>query len=84
MRVLQEFKSFALRGTVIDMAFGVVVGTAFVNVVTALVNKVAAAAPGLDSRQHGFFPPSFNSQSRGRGRPGRGSHRLWRIPAGRS
>ena len=36
--LLNEFKAFALRGNVVDMAVGVVIGAAFGNVVTALVD----------------------------------------------
>ncbi len=35
--MLQEFKAFLLRGNVVDLAVGVVVGAAFVSVVNALV-----------------------------------------------
>ncbi|MBE5780676.1 MAG: large-conductance mechanosensitive channel protein MscL [Clostridiales bacterium] len=36
----QEFKKFAMKGNVIDMAVGVVVGGAFSKIVTSLVNDV--------------------------------------------
>ena len=35
---LDEFKSFILRGNVMDMAIGVIIGGAFSNIVTALTN----------------------------------------------
>lgn len=35
---LAEFKSFVLRGNVMDMAVGVIIGSAFANIVTALTN----------------------------------------------
>lgn len=38
--MLQEFKSFLLRGNVVDLAVGVVVGAAFGAVVTALVKDI--------------------------------------------
>ena len=34
----EEFKSFVLRGNVMDMAVGVIIGTAFASIVTALTN----------------------------------------------
>jgi len=37
---LQEFKSFAVKGNMIDMAIGIIIGTAFNNVVNVLVKKV--------------------------------------------
>lgn len=37
---IQEFKSFAIKGNMIDMAVGIIIGTAFNNVVNALVKKV--------------------------------------------
>lgn len=38
--MLKEFKQFLLRGNVVDLAVGVVVGAAFGNVVTALVKDI--------------------------------------------
>ena len=37
---LEEFKKFALRGNVIDMAIGVVIGSAFSKITSSLVNDV--------------------------------------------
>jgi len=37
MGIIKEFKQFLLRGNVVDLAVGVVIGAAFVAVVTALV-----------------------------------------------
>src|SRR5437899_2867366 len=41
---LKEFKKFATRGNVIDLAVGVVIGTAFGKIVTSLVNDVIMPA----------------------------------------
>lgn len=38
--MLKEFKKFALRGNVIDLAIGVVIGAAFGKIVTSLVNDI--------------------------------------------
>ena len=38
--MLKEFKEFAMRGNVIDLAVGVIIGVAFGGVVTSLVNDV--------------------------------------------
>jgi large conductance mechanosensitive channel len=40
MALLQEFKEFAMRGNVVDMAVGVVMGTAFGKIVSSLVANV--------------------------------------------
>lgn len=43
----QEFKAFVMRGNVVDLAVGVVIGTAFNAVVTALVADVITPPIGL-------------------------------------
>ncbi|NGX84988.1 large-conductance mechanosensitive channel protein MscL [Aequorivita sp. KMM 9714] len=40
MGFLKEFKNFAIKGNMIDMAVGIVIGTAFNNVVSTIVKKV--------------------------------------------
>jgi len=40
MKFWQEFKAFIKRGNVVDMAVGVIIGTAFGAIVTALTNKI--------------------------------------------
>jgi large conductance mechanosensitive channel len=47
MRFLKEFKQFAVKGNVIDLAVGVVIGTAFNKIVTSLVNDVIMPPFGL-------------------------------------
>lgn len=39
-KFLSEFKSFAMRGNVVDLAVGVVIGSAFGNIVSALVKNI--------------------------------------------
>ena len=39
-RFIEEFKSFALRGNVMDMAVGVLIGGAFTSIVTALTTNL--------------------------------------------
>ena len=39
-KFIEDFKKFALKGNVIDMAVGVIIGTAFNKIVTSLVNDV--------------------------------------------
>ncbi|MCE1254114.1 MAG: large conductance mechanosensitive channel protein MscL [Anaerolineae bacterium] len=43
----QEFKKFALKGNVIDLAVGVIVGTAFGKITTSLVNDIIMPPIGL-------------------------------------
>ena len=38
--MLQEFKKFALRGNVVDLAIGVIIGAAFGGIVSSLVGDV--------------------------------------------
>ncbi|WP_312060624.1 large-conductance mechanosensitive channel protein MscL [Anaerotignum sp.] len=45
--MLQEFKKFALKGNVIDLAVGVIIGGAFGKIVTSLVNDVLMPILGL-------------------------------------
>lgn len=40
MKFIDEFKNFAFKGNVIDMAVGIIVGTAFSGVVNTLVNNI--------------------------------------------
>ena len=39
-KFLEEFKAFAMRGNVVDMAIGVVIGGAFGSITTSLVNDI--------------------------------------------
>ncbi len=43
----KEFKEFALRGNVIDLAVGVIIGGAFGKIVTAMVNDIIMPIIGL-------------------------------------
>lgn len=40
MKFLDDFKKFIARGNVIDMAVGIIIGSAFTKIVTSLVNDV--------------------------------------------
>ena len=39
-KFLEEFKEFAMKGNVLDMAIGVVIGSAFTSIVNSLVNDI--------------------------------------------
>jgi large conductance mechanosensitive channel len=47
MSMLQEFKEFAVRGNVVDMAVGVIIGAAFGKIVTSLVTDVVMPPIGV-------------------------------------
>ncbi len=46
-KFLTDFKNFAMKGNVLDMAVGVIIGGAFGKIVTSLVNDVIMPAVGL-------------------------------------
>ncbi len=46
MGFVSEFKKFAMRGNVVDMAVGIVIGAAFGKIVSALVDKVIMPITG--------------------------------------
>jgi large conductance mechanosensitive channel len=45
--MLKEFKEFALRGNVVDMAVGIIIGAAFSTIVQSLVNDVIMPPIGV-------------------------------------
>lgn len=45
--VLQEFKTFAMRGNVVDMAVGIILGGAFGKIVSSMVSDLIMPAVGL-------------------------------------
>ncbi len=47
MKLLDDFKTFAMRGNVLDMAVGVILGAAFGKIVTSMVNDVLMPPVGL-------------------------------------
>ncbi|MBQ9197671.1 MAG: large conductance mechanosensitive channel protein MscL [Clostridia bacterium] len=57
-KFLNEFKEFAMRGNVVDMAVGVVIGAAFGKVVTAVIdiflNPILEALPKMENGGTGF------------------------------
>lgn len=46
-KFLSDFKAFALKGNIVDMAIGVVIGGAFGKIVTSLVNDIITPLIGL-------------------------------------
>ena len=47
MSILQEFKAFAMRGNVVDMAVGIVIGGAFGKIVSSLVSNIIMPPIGV-------------------------------------
>ena len=45
--MLKEFKEFAMRGNVVDMAVGIIIGAAFGKIITSLVNDLIMPPIGL-------------------------------------
>src|ERR1700755_757479 len=61
-QMLQEFREFAMKGNVVDLAVGVIIGAAFGGIVTSLVGDIimpiiGALTGGLDFSNH-FTPLS--------------------------
>ena len=59
-KFMEEFKAFALKGNVMDMAIGVIIGAAFGNIVTALTNSfitplIAALTGGVEKDENGVM-----------------------------
>lgn len=46
-KLLQEFKEFAMRGNVVDMAVGVIIGAAFGKIVSSLVDDIIMPLIGV-------------------------------------
>src|ERR1035437_6574897 len=47
MNLIQEFKTFAMKGNVMDMAIGIIIGAAFGKIVTSLVTDIILPPFGL-------------------------------------
>ncbi len=47
MGFIKEFKQFAMRGNVVDMAVGIIIGGAFGKIVTSVVNDIIMPGVGL-------------------------------------
>ena len=47
MKLLDEFKAFAMKGNVVDMAVGIIIGAAFGKIVTSMVSDIIMPPLGL-------------------------------------
>ncbi len=47
MKIIDEFKTFAIKGNMVDMAIGIIIGAAFGKIVTSLVNDIIMPPIGV-------------------------------------
>ncbi len=59
MKIIEEFKEFALKGNAMDLAIGVVIGAAFNEIVTSLVKDIITPSLGLIGGQPDFSSVGF-------------------------
>lgn len=62
--MLKDFKEFAMRGSVVDLAVGVIIGAAFGKIVTSLVNDIIMPPIGLILGRVDFSQLVFNLNTR--------------------
>jgi large conductance mechanosensitive channel len=65
--MLKEFREFALRGNVVDLAVGIIIGAAFTSIVTSLVDDIimppiGVVMGGIDFSDH-FLPLTLADQT---------------------
>lgn len=53
--MLKEWKEFLMKGNVLDLAIGVIIGGAFGKIVTSFVNDILMPPPWPYARQNEFF-----------------------------
>jgi len=63
MSMIQEFKEFAIKGNVVDMAVGVIIGAAFGKIVSSLVTDVVMPPIGVMVGGVDFSKLSFTLQA---------------------
>lgn len=47
MKLLNDFKKFAIKGNAIELAIGIIIGTAFNKIISSLVNDIIMPALGI-------------------------------------
>ncbi len=62
-KTLNEFKAFAMRGNVIDLAVGIVIGTAFHTIISALVVNILMPLLGIITGGNNLSSLSFSVNS---------------------
>lgn len=68
MSILKEFKAFALRGNVVDLAVGIIIGAAFGKIVSSLVDKVLMPPLGLIIGDLNFSQLAITLRAAGEGK----------------
>ena len=63
MSIIKEFKEFAMRGNVIDMAVGVVIGAAFGKIISSLVDDIIMPLVGVATGGMNFTDYKFVIQT---------------------
>ena len=63
MSIVSEFRDFAMRGNVVDLAVGVIIGGAFGKIVSVMVEKVLMPPIGLLTGGIDFADKKFVIQS---------------------
>ncbi len=63
MSIFKEFKSFAMRGNVVDMAVGIIIGASFGKIISSLVNDVLMPPIGVLIGGMDFSSLSFSVKS---------------------
>ena len=70
--MIKEFKEFALRGSVVDLAIGVIIGTAFGKIISSLVSDILMPPIGLLLGNVDFSNIFWSLSGK--------SSRAWRMP----
>jgi large conductance mechanosensitive channel len=69
MAMIKEFKAFAMRGNVVDLAVGIIIGGAFGKIVTSLVNDILMPPIGMILSGVDFASLAFMLKSAQDGKP---------------
>ncbi len=64
MKIINEFKAFAMRGNVIDLAVGIIIGGGFGKIVSSLVNDIIMPpigylVGGIDFKEYSIMLPKI-------------------------
>lgn len=67
--MLKEFKDFAMRGNLVDMAIGIVIGAAFATVTTSFINGIFMPLVGLIFQTGDFNDVTITLGTTAEGKP---------------